>query len=228
MKCKNRTAALLSAMLLAALLLCTLPATVRAHEIPDARRKGTITVEMEYDGETVTGGTLAAYQVGRIQEEDGNYRFAGTEAMEGFSGSFDDPGSPELAEEVAAFVEEHKLPACAEAENEAGKVSFSGLELGLYLIVQTEASDGYEPLKPFLVAVPMNQDGRYVYEVNAVGKFQLHQEPEPTAPPQPSEPSLPQTGQMNWPVPVLVVSGLALFSAGWALRFGKKKNGDEA
>lgn len=36
--------------------------------------------------------------------------------------------------------------------------------------------------------------------------------------------TLPQTGQLNWPVPVLVVFGLGLFSAGWMLRYGKKKD----
>lgn len=29
--------------------------------------------------------------------------------------------------------------------------------------------------------------------------------------------SLPQTGQLNWPVPVLAVSGVVLFAFGWAL-----------
>lgn len=28
---------------------------------------------------------------------------------------------------------------------------------------------------------------------------------------------LPQTGQLNWPVPVLAVSGVLLFAAGWVL-----------
>ena len=33
---------------------------------------------------------------------------------------------------------------------------------------------------------------------------------------------LPQTGQLNWPVPVLTVAGLGLFLAGWLLRFGRQ------
>ena len=34
-----------------------------------------------------------------------------------------------------------------------------------------------------------------------------------------------QTGQLNWPVPVLACSGVLLFAAGWVLnRQGKKKN----
>ena len=52
-------------------------------------------------------------------------------------------------------------------------------------------------------------------------------DPEPTSPkptqPQPDEPKLPQTGQLNWPVPIFVVSGMTLFVIGWILRFGRKK-----
>ena len=218
------------ALLLALCLLCMASVTAYAHEVPDENQKGTITVKMEYDGKAVAGGTLTAYRVGQIQESDGNYAFAKTDAMAAFAGSYADITSADLAESVAAFVAENKVPAYSTAKNQNGKAVFSDLELGLYLIVQTEASEGYEPLKPFLISVPMNEGGHYVYEVSAEGKFQLAQKPQPTTPttpPKPSEPTLPQTGQLNWPIPVLVVLGLCLFSFGWVLRFGRKKNGYE-
>lgn len=41
------------------------------------------------------------------------------------------------------------------------------------------------------------------------------------------EPKLPQTGQMNWPIPVMTVAGLALFIFGWYLCFGRKREGNE-
>lgn len=226
MKCKKRTAVLL----LAALLLCAFSAAAYAHEVPDEGKKGSVTVEMKYDGKAVTGGTLKAYRVGQLKEEDGDYCFEKTPAMKGFQGDYSDAGSAKLAEKAAAFVEKNKLGAYAAAENKKGKASFEKLELGLYLIVQTKASDGYEPLKPFLVSVPMLEDGHYVYEVNAAGKFELHKKSKPGKPQKPQTPpgpKLPQTGQLNWPVPVLAVLGLMLFSAGWLLRFGKKKDGYE-
>lgn len=223
MKYENRIAALL----LAVLLLCALPLTANAHEMPDQSRKGTITVEMKYDGEAITGGTLTAYRVGQIQENDGNFSFAKTSDMETFSGDYTDISSVKLAEDAAAFVREQDIRTYATAGNIEGKASFSNLELGLYLIIQTEPSDGYEPLKPFLVSVPMNEDGHYRYEVTAEGKMQLYQEPKPTTPSKPSEPTLPQTGQLNWPIPVLTVLGLMLFLTGWVLCFGRKRGGYE-
>lgn len=208
----------------------TMTVTVYAHEVPDAEKKGTVTVEMTYDGKAVTGGVLTAYRVGQVQASNGDYFFVKTEAMENFSGSYKDINSAALAEDMAAYVKSNSLSACATAENKEGKAAFSDMELGLYLIVQTKASSGYDPLKPFLVSVPVNEDGHYVYEVSANGKFQLHQATKPSKPakptkPKPLQPNLPQTGQLNWPVPVLVVTGLALFVAGWMLRFGKKRDG---
>lgn len=226
----------IASLLLAILFLLTLSGLAYAHEVPDENRKGKITVNMVYDGQPVSGGTLAAYWVGQIQEDNGNYGFAKTPDMEAFTGNYADLSAPTLAEEVAAFVQKNSVQACATAENTEGKAVFSELKLGLYLIVQTEASQGYEPLKPFLVTVPMNENGSYVYEVDAQGKFQLApKEPDPsesnptepskpTEPPKPTDPTLPQTGQLNWPVPVLAVLGLGLVAIGWLLCSGKKKS----
>lgn len=215
------------ALFLALCLSCMISGAVYAHAVPDLDRKGTVTVHMEYDGEAVTGGTLTAYRVGQIKEENGNYSFVKTEVMQDFPGSYKDIGSAALAEDIAAFVEENDLSACATAKNQKGKAVFADVEPGLYLIVQIKASEGFEPLTPFLVPVPMNEDGQYVYAVDAEGKCELHREQDSESPSTPKESSLPQTGQLNWPVPVLTVMGLCFFSMGWMLRFGRKKNGYE-
>ena len=232
MKYKNQIVVLVFSVVL----LCAFRATVCAHEVPDEDAEGTIIMEMKYDGAAVIGGTLTAYRVGQIRESDGNYSFVKTDDMKAFSGNYNNISDPKLAENIAAFVQANNLSACAVAENKDGKVVFTDLELGLYLIVQTKASDGYKPIKPFLVSIPMNEDGHYIYEVNVEGKFELRKKPKspvspatpgPTDPVDPDDPKLPQTGQLNWPVPVFTVLGLLLFAIGWLLRFGMKGNSNE-
>ena len=46
----------------------------------------------------------------------------------------------------------------------------------------------------------------------------------PTEPVKPKDPVLPQTGQLNWPVPVMCISGLMLISIGILLRGRKTEN----
>lgn len=48
--------------------------------------------------------------------------------------------------------------------------------------------------------------------------------PEPTPSSPPTEPTLPQTGMLWWPVPVLAAVGMALFFVGWWIR----RNGENA
>lgn len=212
--------------LLLSVLLCMFSATALAHEVPDESMQGAIVVEMSYDGNAVTGGKLLAYRVARIVENDGNYGFEVLAPYEVDTElSQENLNSPELA---AVFAEQVSGEGIEPIVSEDGLIRFEDLELGLYLIIQTEASEGFEPLNPFLVSVPMYEDGHYVYEVNAEGKFQLHQETEPTAEPTGTPgPGLPQTGQLNWPIPVLAVLGLGLFSIGWVLCFGRKKGSYE-
>lgn len=221
MKYKNRIAALLVLLLLQ----CALPVTAYAHEVPDMEEKGSIRIELCYDGKRVSGGKLVAYRVAQVVEEDGNYSFEALAPYKVKELSQENLNTPELAASFATQIEGKGI---APAASEEGRVCFENLELGLYLIVQTEAAPGYSKAAPFLVAVPVNRDGHYEYQVDARIKEELKKEltPSPT-PGVPTGPKLPQTGQLNWPIPLLAVLGLGLFSTGWILRFGKKKDGYE-
>lgn len=207
-------------LLLSVGLLLTLSVSAYAHEIPDKNRTGSITVEMQYNGNPVNGGKSEIYRVGEISENNGDYGFVKTAEFQSFNETLEDLQSPELAEKLANHADLHHIPAVRSGKAENGKLVFGDLELGLYLVVQTKAAEGYNLMKPFLVSVPFYEAGAYRYDVNAYGKFELEKTPEPT---KPQQPRLPQTGQLNWPVPVLAVSGMILFAAGWILRFCRKK-----
>lgn len=228
----------LSALLLMLLLCCTMAVTAYAHEIPDMSKTGAISVAMTYNGEAVAGGTLTLYQVGEIRESDGNYNFVLTGDFTESGISLEDISSSGLVKSLENYINANDLDGDASVQiGNNGIANVQGLTLGLYLVTQTEAADGYETIVPFLVSVPMNEDGIYVYDVNATPKLSTlmetepaptvpatETEPMPTVPVTPPKPTLPQTGQLNWPVPVLAALGLCLFLAGWVLRYGKKEN----
>lgn len=210
--------------LAAALLLTCLPKHAFAHEVSDMEKQGSIVVTTKYGDKAVSGGTLTATRVGEVAEDDGNYFFVRLDGKK-----LTQIESEAAAKALEAFAneygKEHLLSTQDATVGKDGKATFPNLELGLYLITQKKAAPGYNKLRAFLVSVPYNDNGHYVYDVDIYTKSELEKAPNPTSPStpgKPTDPKLPQTGQLTWPIPVLSTAGLFLVVIGFALRRGKK------
>lgn len=216
-------------LLLTTLALRGVPMTAYAHPVPDLTKTGSITITMNYKGKAVPGGRVSLYKAGEVREDNGDYSFVPADAFKGCAAAFDQDSiqSPELAKKLAEYAANKQLSAVTTRTiGRDGSAVFSDLELGLYLVVQKTAASGYGETPPFLVSVPYLEKDQYIYDVKSEPKTDLEREAAPTEAPSQGG-TLPQTGQLNWPIPVLVVLGLTLFAAGWVLRFGKKREGNE-
>ncbi len=281
-----KTAAVL---LLALAMLCGLGVTAFAADNAslDFSQTGSIGLTLEDgDGNAVTGGAVTLYQVATLYLNDGDMAYAYTDAFAD-CGIELDVENTSLAAALAACVTA-STPGTEQAIGADGTVSFTDLELGLYLVVQTTDSDNYETINPFVVTVPIDSDGEWVYTVDASPKVGTvtpieptptptatptetpagtetteetetpagsetpaatdppagteTETPEETASPSPvptatatpaasdgsSDDTLPQTGQLNWPVWVLAGFGIALFVLGFILTRERKQRGDHA
>lgn len=198
--------------------------TAYAHDVPQMNQKGTISITMKLDNKAVGGGTLTMYRVGEVHEDNGNVTFRPTGDFVNCGQSFQDVTSSNLPKKLADFAAKNKLSGLTKSIGTDGKVVFSDLEVGLYLFVQNKAASGYNKVNSFLVTMPYMENGTYNYNVDASPKVSIikpdkhHEKPDPT---------LPKTGQLNWPIPVLSVSGLLLFAIGWILYFGKRKRNEK-
>lgn len=223
-------------LLTVAVLLCTIKNNVFAQNVPDESRKGSIQITMSQENTAIPGGTLTIYQVGAVSETNGNVSFvpAGEFADCGFT--LTNVQSAQLAKKLFEYADDKGFAGTTKEIDSKGKVSFTKLKIGLYLLVQNKAANGYEKAAPFLVSIPALEENQYVYDIDASPKLEL--EKETTGSSESDEPEkikrdtsvsriLPQTGQLNWPIPVLTIVGLCLFSVGWLLRFGKREDGYE-
>lgn len=223
----KRTIKQLAALVPALCLVLSLSLTAFAHDVPDLTRLGSITITTRRGDTVVKGGSLTIYYVGEVAENDGNYTFQPSGDFASCGESFEDlSAAGAIAARLKSFAEEGAVAGFATKEiGQDGAVTFDSLPLGLYLVVQHRAAPGYAKLEPFLVSLPYMDNGTYVYDLSANPKTGLEQEPEPTAPPatKPTDPSLPQTGQLMWPVPLMAVTGMFFFAAGWVLFRGRRK-----
>lgn len=220
-------------MLIMLLLIGCLTLTAFAtHPVPDLSQNGSITFVMDLDGELLDGGKLNLYKIGDIAEDDGNYSFALIDALDGSDLTLEDVSNPILAEELLTIAKVLDKETGLEkyvAPIEEGAAVFADLPNGLYVVFQNDedVTKGFAAIQPFLISVPKFQNGAYELDVIAKPKVPLETAPpETTTPPTPDE-QLPQTGQLNWPVPVLAFSGALLLILGFVLRTaGKKERAD--
>lgn len=210
-------------------LLCALNIPVFAAEEPDMERECSVTIQMQDNGTPVPGGTLTIFRVGEIVMDDEGYFYVLTDAFAPSGLSLEDFSSSTLAQALADYaLNTDGLQSLTVELSQKGEVTVSSMPVGLYLFVQEQAAEGYKAVTPFLVTLPMFDGEQYQYDVDASPKISLEQAPpeettptEPT-PTVPDDPKLPQTGQLNWPVPILVIAGLALIIFGWWLRLSRR------
>ena len=219
MKIFSKIMCLLGAVL--ALMLCAVPAYAAKGTTADLdlSRKGSITLTLkDSHGNAMTGGFLDCILVAEIADNGGETTYLLTNGFQNTNISLKDfldgkQSAASLAEKLNDAVPSGAYKVASRPDKN-GTVTFSNRELGLYLIRQRAKSGYYESITPFVVTVPMNSDSGWVYDVSASPKVGAVSPKETTYK---KGRRLPQTGQLNWPVPVLAVSGIALFSLGWAM-----------
>ena len=228
-KIKGITKAALALSMSLLMPLTSIPVSAaESHEMLDPDRIGSISITFSYYDETaketkpVTGGnSVGLYKVADVIVDNGfkfvtDERFAGAGTIPDTDEALD-AANLDLAEKMAATAKSYAYDVQPKAMDAQGKVSFEGLEVGLYLVVQAAQGEGDNKfvLTPFLITIPQkNPDGSLVYDVDAqskplgIGKVV----PTPPSPPTPSH--LPQTGQMWWPVVLLAGLGVIAFCFG--------------
>lgn len=210
-----------------------------AAEVLDRTRDSSLTLVMSWDGKPLENGSLTLYRVGDIIYSDGGYGFTPVSELKDTGISLKKLNDTELPGKLEALAVLRKLGPIRQSVSK-GEAVFSELQPGLYVVTQTEkeACDGFEPIRPFLMSLPQWDGKTYVYDRKAQPKVALEKIPEQpaTTEPHPTEQTavesekssgLPQTGQLNWPVPVMAVSGFMLLLVGSLLR-GRKKDSNEA
>ena len=219
----------------------------------DLERKCSITATMTYNGDPVPGGTMTLYRVASLHPDDRD--------LFHYVQDFQDCGVSlaeldfDTAVELATFVYHNELEGLTQKIGKDGVVRFEDLEVGLYLLIQWEAAEGFYELTPYLISIPNNEDGVYVYDTESAPKQTPDQRPteppteeppteepptepsteKPTVPPTvpptspPTEPpeKLPQTGMTNWPVPILAVCGVFFVAVGLVMVIKGKEDRNE-
>ena len=278
-----------------ALCITTFVTPASAYSLPDLSKKCAITIEMRYGSSAIRNMRITIYRVADAEIAGGaSLKFPLTSDFSGSGINFADMDSGsknlEFSNTLKRYISDHNILGTPDSTNSSGKVTFSDLSAGMYLVVPTSVSGYYTP-SPYLIMLPQTDaDGIWLYSIAARPKTEISPVPPPppvdppprdppprdppprdpptTTPPPPTTSTpppttsipprgsyeeilpekvpmgneelwtidpeeiptgpgdLPQTGVLRWPIPVLSISGLLLFSFGWVMT-GKEKKSDE-
>ena len=237
-----------AALLLAALVLLPMTAIAQAAApLVDLAQKGCLSILLQDTGKShapISNATVRIHLIADADGSDAALRYVLTATFQDCGRSLTDQNTPELARHLAQYASEQHLIGMEQQTDPSGRATFSDLPLGIYLVTQAGTVSGYEPIRPFLITLPLaNAEGSgWLYAVTALPKTQPT-EPHPIVPPvdpapipscpadssstdpiaaepatPPSSAPLLQTGQLNWPIPVLTLCGLLLWRGGFLLR----------
>lgn len=235
----------ISSLLAVLIALCCLGLTVLADttEPIDSDQKTSLTVRLqslEDEVKVEEGAEITIYKVADMKQESGELQFTYTSA---FAGCKEDLTKEIPADAVAAMAELAKKNNATGVKGTTdvyGRVTFSDLDQAVYLVTQMGSVTGFTTFAPFLSYLPDIEEGKWNYDIVASPKIVYSvtpgRKPTPTPTPTPNPnatptltptPDLPQTGQLNWPIPVLFVSGLLFICAGLMMACMRKQHEDE-
>lgn len=155
------------------LLFATNRITVHAAVVPDLKKNGSITIVMQDSetGEAVPGGMMNLLYVGSVQEDNGNFSFVLTEEFADSRESLDTLDA-ELAARLADYAQQYKISGTKAPIGSDGRTKYANVSPGLYLLVQEQTANEYYAVDPFLVSIPLLENGSYLYDVDATPKME--------------------------------------------------------
>ena len=198
----------------------------------DPDKNGSLTISFADIISKQPGENIEAdiFRVADIYYEDGELMY---ELLEEFSDVIESDNGIEFAANLYRTATLKNVSGMKIFSNSEGYIVVDNCDKGLYLIVSPD-----ENFEPFLVSIPQYEDGIMIYDVKAKpkteitpetttenssnttkkndqnGKTEQHTNPDST---------LPRTGMVQWPIPILAFCGAIIFAIGYIVNEREKR-----
>ncbi|MEI3401038.1 MAG: hypothetical protein V8R51_01170 [Clostridia bacterium] len=174
------------------------------------------------DSKVVENLEISIYQVSK-QDEQGNFSFA--VGFENCTLNIDDLSESNL-QNLKDYAKTNASPVFTKITDSNGRFNLNNLELGTYLFIQENKEDEIT-MQTMLISVPeLTTENGLKYDVTVKPKIlnkEIVNKNENQRTEVAKDEQLPYTGVLNWPIPVLVVAGIAIFCVAWLKVYSTSK-----
>lgn len=161
--------------LIVLIILFCLSLTVSANTVVDDNRTGSITVVLRDQTykEPVVNAEITVYKVADTKVVNNNLGYEFVDEFKNCGTSVDDYYKIEFATHIANYIKANNIKGTAIATDRNGVAKFADLSHGIYVGVQTGDVQGYSAFVPFVSALPITTDSRWVYDVDISPKVDV-------------------------------------------------------
>lgn len=155
------------------LMLFTFCANILSVNALDFTKKGSIEITLiEKEEQTkINGAELTIYKIADAKEENHNLAFEYVNELSDCKVSLDNLDNDNISEEINKCLNDSVKGISLVTED--GKVNFEDLDLGLYLVKQTNKVEGYSVITPYLVMIPRVINDEWTYNVTSKPKTDI-------------------------------------------------------
>lgn len=148
-------------------------AKVSADTVVDFDRRGSIkiTLKESTDNTYIEGSEITIYQVAVLKEKNNNIAFEYIEELKDCPNSLEDLKEPSII--LINYIKDKNIPKISLKTNKEGLVQYNNLDLGLYLVMQTNNIKGYTIFSPFFIILPEYILDNWNYDINAFPKTDI-------------------------------------------------------
>lgn len=178
----------ISILLVLAIMCCLVISPLAGAMGFDPDKKASLVITMEYQDTAISGIELTIYRVADITLVKSNFNWVINSQFAGAAGidfsNLDTDANLDMAAILAEYAETHDIAGITKTTDSNGKADFGNdLDLGLYLVVQTNTHEDYYDILPYLVSLPTETADGLNYAVEAAPKSEISEKDDEDEPP---------------------------------------------
>lgn len=140
----------------------------------DFNEKGSIEITLfeKNDNAKIEGAELTIYKIANAHEKNHNLVLEYVNELSNCNVSLDDLESADVASNIEKCIP-NDYAGISKLTNQDGYVKYDNLDLGLYLVKQTNKVDGFSKIDSFLSMIPKVIDNKWEYDIKATPKTDI-------------------------------------------------------
>lgn len=139
----------------------------------DSREYGSFSATFNAGAAPLRGAEITLYRVADVEFNRDQTLYHYTEDYAGCNVALDKLGQTDGAEQMLRYIEEQGLTGISGMTDEEGRVHFSQVPFGLYLVAQTNEVAYFSKSSPFFSCIPYLEGGQICYDVDATPKVSV-------------------------------------------------------